>query len=47
MIKVMGGVEELEDDDMEVDRNGILVRTGRENRPKALQQHFVMNDVLN
>jgi hypothetical protein len=47
MIKVMGGIEELEDGEIEVDRDGRVIKANNKvNVPKALQQHFVMNNVL-
>lgn len=36
MIKVMGGIEELEDAEVEVDRNGNLIRANKGRHPKAL-----------
>jgi len=37
MIKVMGGIEELEDGEVEVDKDGNLLRTNnRVHNPKAL-----------
>lgn len=36
MIKVMGGIEELEDDEVEVDKNGNLIRANKGRHPKAL-----------
>ena len=36
MIKVMGGIEELEDAEVEVDKNGNLIRANKGRHPKAL-----------